>query len=92
MVRPTKQQILEVAEKICTGDEKFACVALEFLVDDYTNGSKEFKRFFGICEDSLEGSGSGWFGHPYIQENQLASSLALLLYAEARNDILSGKK
>lgn len=98
MVRPTKQQILRAAEMVVIGNNTgYACNALKWACGCYSNpkaidGSKEFKKFFNISSDVLDNVAVGWFGSSHIEENQLARSLALLLYAEAINDVLVGKK
>lgn len=88
MVKPTKKQILKAAELICNGDELYACIALEYVTRDYFSNFSEFKKFFGVCVNKLNNNSTGWYGNPWVKENQLARSLALLLYAEARNDVL----
>lgn len=97
MVRPTKQQILRAAKYVVIEQSFYACNALKSACG-YDNhlglfsGANEFKKFYNIHTDTLNDYTIGWFGNPSIEENQLARSLALLLYAEARNDVLVGRK
>ncbi len=71
----------KAAEKIASGDELFACCAIN-PVGTCAN-ERAFKRMFKPW--NITGR-APWFGFHWQEENQLARSLALLFMAEIMED------
>lgn len=94
--KPTKKQIYLASENIVELKNNFCCSALYGAVQSngYSSSmnediaSNEFKDFYGSLKGEL---GFSWFGHRLeakSEYNRIARSIALLLYAEARADVL----
>lgn len=88
-MRPTDKQILTAAKNIVAGEERYCCEALARILNCYHFQVIEFDDFMKCHTKPLIHQISiGWFGDISEPESQLARSLALLLYKEARKDVL----